>query len=177
MRFAARLLCSCGATTLQQRALAGWARKHLAWGADLARRVAETAPVATVRAFDAERATTTCDVLKVRYKLRQKDLGDLVSHHPALLGYSLEQQVLPALNVLDKTLRLPESLRSRLLLRVPRLLANKFDPVRDELQVALQRVCHLNKQELSEVMAKLPSSGELQLASSPYRSSIRRKVE
>tara|TARA_B110001452_G_scaffold196882_1_gene166875 strand:- start:1483 stop:1992 length:510 start_codon:yes stop_codon:yes gene_type:complete len=161
MRRFTAMLCSAGGDALQQRALAGWARKHLAWNADLARRVAETAPAATVRAFDSERATTTCDVLKVRYKLRQKDVGDLVSHHPALLGYSLEHQILPALNVLDKTLRLPESLRSRLLLRVPRLLANEFDPLRDELRVALQRICHLNKQELSEVMAKLPSSGEL----------------
>ena len=162
----------------RQRSLPAWLQKRFGWGAEMAQRTAESIPPATAAAFDHEKALTLMDVLKVRYRLRHKDIAALVSRHPAVLGYSLKHQVVPAINVLDKTLRLPEELRNRVVLRVPRMLSNELGDVRAELEVALQRVCHLNRTELAAVMQKLRARGEpLALAERPYRSSRRHEVE
>ena len=142
--------------TCWRRALARWMQQQLNVGAALAHNVAQSSAATAMSGFDVERATTICDVLKVRYKLRQQDLGRLVTHHPALLGYSLKQQIVPALSVLDRKLRLGETLRNRVGLRVPRLLSNDFSDLRPELRLALQRVCHLDRAELDLMMELLP---------------------
>ena len=138
-----------------------WLHTYFGWMA-LAHKVAETMPTAMVGDFDEERATTICDVLKVRYGMRERDVEMLVSDHPALLGYSLQHQIIPALNVLDRTLGVPELLRNRMLLRVPQMLSNDLqsEGVRPQLARAAQRVLHLSRPELDALMVMVPAHGE-----------------
>ena len=122
-------------------------------------KVAEAMPQEAVDKFDELQAEKICDVFKIRYGFRDRDVEQLVSEHSAVLGYSLKHQILPAVNILEKDLELGltdycDVAIRRLVLRVPQMLANDLsDPqLRADFALHAKRVLHLTDAETKNLM-------------------------
>ena len=112
-------------------------------------------------------AEKICDVFKIRYGFRDRDVEQLVSEHSAVLGYSLKHQILPAVNILEKDLELGltdycDVAIRRLVLRVPQMLANDLsDPqLRADFALHAKRVLHLTDAETKNLMKVVPKAGK-----------------
>ena len=149
-----------------RRRVAEWLQEYFGWRL-LTPKVAEVMPQDAVDKFDEFQAEKVCDVFKVRYAFRDRDVEQLVSDHPAVLGYSLKHQIIPAINILEKDLMLgnadhPELLMRRLILRVPQMLANDLSggDLRYDFAFHAKRVLHLSNAETDNLMRRVPKAGK-----------------
>ena len=154
------------ALSSDRQRVAAWLQEYFDWKL-LTPKVAEAIPQGAVDNFDELQAEKICDVFKIRYGFRDRDVEQLVSEHPAVLGYSLKHQIIPAVNILEKDLELgktdhPDILMRRLLLRLPRMLANDLsDPgLREDFALHAKRVLHLSDMETRDLMRVVPRAGK-----------------
>ena len=146
--------------------MAQWLQEYFDWRL-LTPKVAEAMPQEAVDKFDELQAEKICDVFKIRYGFRDRDVEQLVSEHSAVLGYSLKHQILPAVNILEKDLELGltdycDVAIRRLVLRVPQMLANDLsDPqLRADFALHAKRVLHLTDAETKNLMKVVPKAGK-----------------
>jgi hypothetical protein len=154
------------ALSSDRQRVAQWLQAYFDWKL-LTPKVAESMPQEAVDKFDELQAEKICDVFKIRYGFRDRDVEQLVSEHSAVLGYSLKHQILPAVNILEKDLELgtsdhPDVLMRRIILRVPQMLANDLsDPeLRADFALHAKRVLHLSDVETKDLMKVVPKAGK-----------------
>lgn len=146
--------------------VAAWLQEYFGWRL-LTPKVVEAMPQEAISKFDEFQAEKICDVFKIRYQFRDRDVEQLVSDHPAVLGYSLKHQIIPAINILERDLTLgkadqPELIMRRLILRVPRMLNNDLSgaDLRYDFAFHAKRVLHLSDLETKSLMKKVPEAGK-----------------
>lgn len=154
------------ALSSDRQRVAQWLQEYFDWRL-LTPKVAEAMPQEAVDKFDELQAEKICDVFKIRYGFRDRDVEQLVSEHSAVLGYSLKHQILPAVNILEKDLELGltdycDVAIRRLVLRVPQMLANDLsDPqLRADFALHAKRVLHLTDAETKNLMKVVPKAGK-----------------
>ena len=64
-----------------------------------------------------------CDALEARLSLNEVEIKKVVLRHPSVLGYSIEENVLPSLAALQSRLQLSEAELKKVVLSLPTVLS------------------------------------------------------
>jgi hypothetical protein len=88
--------------------------------------------------------------------LNEKELSKLVQSLPAVLGLSIEENLEPKLEYLQKRLLLDEKELSKLMQRLPSVFGSSTENLETKLEY-LQKRLLLNEKELSKLVQRLPS--------------------